>query len=153
MPIFRQLKPHDADHLAQIHAKVFETPWSAESFAVELAKPTTRAIASLGSEDEIVGFVLAQYTGDTAEILTIATTIHAQKQGVGAALVKELEMQLTARGISELLLDVADDNTAALALYEKTGFVRQNRRKAYYKRKNGPPVDAILMRRDWAGLP
>lgn len=153
MPIFRSLTPLDADKLAHIHAAAFDRPWSAESFTSELNKRTTRAIACLGSDDEITGFVLAQHTGNTAEILTIAIAPDSQRCGIGFALMQEMETQLTARGVDELMLDVAADNQAALALYEKAGFVSQNRRKAYYKAQNGPAIDAILMRRDWAGLP
>ena len=153
MPIFRPLTPLDADKLARIHAAAFERPWSAQSFTSELTKRTTRAIACLGSDDEITGFVLAQHTGNTAEILTIATAPDSQRRGIGSALMQEIETRLTARGVDELLLDVASDNQAALALYEKAGFVSHGRRKSYYKTANGPAIDAILMRRDWTGLP
>ena len=153
MHTFRLLNRRDAADLAASHAQAFDTPWSAESFAAELAKPTTRAVAYLGSNEEIVGFVLVQQVGDTAEILTLATLPSARQRGVATALLWEIEGQLTARGVQTLILDVAADNIPAIALYEKFDYVRDGRRKNYYPRKGKPSVDAILMRRDLTGLP
>ena len=153
MHTFRLLNCHDAADLAARHAQAFDTPWSAGSFATELAKPTTRAVAYLDADDEIVGFILVQHVGDSAEILTLATLPSARQRGIATALLWEVEGQLTARGVQTLILDVAADNIPAIALYEKFDYVRDGRRKNYYPRKGKPSVDAILMRRDLTGLP
>ena len=46
-----------------------------------------------------------------------------------------------------LWLEVAVDNAAAVALYEKAGFETTGRRPRYYARPSGERVDALLMRR------
>jgi len=45
-----------------------------------------------------------------------------------------------------MVLEVAVDNAAAIALYEAAGFTVKGRRRRYYRRTDGN-VDAIIMRR------
>ena len=47
-----------------------------------------------------------------------------------------------------LFLDVAEDNTAAGALYQSLGFQVTGGRKRYYERAGGTAVDAILFALD-----
>jgi ribosomal-protein-alanine N-acetyltransferase len=46
-----------------------------------------------------------------------------------------------------LFLEVADDNPAALALYEGSGFEQAGRRRAYYARPDARRADALVLRR------
>jgi ribosomal protein S18 acetylase RimI-like enzyme len=46
------------------------------------------------------------------------------------------------RGCSQVLLEVAGENAAAIALYEAAGFARISVRRSYY----GPGLDAAVMR-------
>ena len=48
-------------------------------------------------------------------------------------------------GAEEVFLEVAEDNPAAIRLYEAVGYEPVGRRKAYYERRGGA-VDAILLR-------
>ena len=45
------------------------------------------------------------------------------------------------------VLEVADDNAGAIALYSGAGFGRVGARRGYYPRETGA-VDALVMRRD-----
>ena len=42
------------------------------------------------------------------------------------------------------------DNVAALALYQRFGFVKVGERAGYYRRPDGKPATALVMRRDLA---
>jgi ribosomal-protein-alanine N-acetyltransferase len=44
-----------------------------------------------------------------------------------------------------IFLEVADDNIPALVLYSRIGFQEVGRRKGYYVRGVGPPVDALVL--------
>lgn len=48
-------------------------------------------------------------------------------------------------GATRLFLEVAEDNAAARALYDRLGFEPAGRRPRYYSRPNGPAVDALLL--------
>lgn len=47
-------------------------------------------------------------------------------RGVGDALIGQVEAEARAQGIRRLLLDVVTDNTPAIRLYERIGFVRDD---------------------------
>ncbi|WP_048552723.1 GNAT family N-acetyltransferase [Nostocoides japonicum] len=55
--------------------------------------------------------------------------VHPSHRGTGAgrALVDAVVAEARARGLSRLLLDVADENSAARSLYERAGFVPTGR--------------------------
>jgi ribosomal-protein-alanine N-acetyltransferase len=52
-----------------------------------------------------------------------------------------------AAGCERLVLEVAEDNEAACGLYRGLGFVDIARRPAYYRRRVGPTVAAIVLAR------
>lgn len=49
-----------------------------------------------------------------------------QRQGIGTALITELKRLCMQDGIARLWLDTSESNTAAMALYQKTGGVRRS---------------------------
>ena len=56
---------------------------------------------------------------------------------------------MAARGGAEtLFLEVAVDNTAAIALYRAAGFASAGTRKGYYDRGAAGRVDALVLRLD-----
>jgi ribosomal-protein-alanine N-acetyltransferase len=128
------------ERMAQIYAAAFPDmrPWSAAEIADLLCNPMIEAITG----DDAFG--LTQTIAGESELLTLAVHPGAQGKGTGRALLREW---LGKNGVQVAFLEVAADNTAAIALYHSTGFAQEGLRPAYYPRKNAPPADAILMRR------
>ena len=79
-----------------------------------------------------------QTAADEAEMLNLAVAPACRKRGAGRALVEELRR----RAAGTIFLEVAEANTAARALYRKTGWVELSERKDYY----GPGQNAIVMK-------
>lgn len=132
------------ERLAALHAAAFTDaprPWSAAEFAGLLADPTV----FLAAEPE--GFALGRRAGPEAELLTLAVAPHARRRGLGARLVARLLRLATEAGAEEMLLEVAETNGAARALYARCGFVAVGRRPRYYARAGGTPLDALVLRR------
>ena len=50
------------------------------------------------------------------------------------------------RGAQAMLLEVAESNAPALALYKKLGFLPIGKRHRYYRTISGEKVDARIMR-------
>lgn len=127
--------------MARLHAAAFapERGWHPEEFAALLAQPFTQ----MHSTPE--GFALARSLAGESELLTLAVDPARQGRGVGAALVARW---LETIGTDTAFLEVAADNAAAIALYERSGFLETGRRRAYYSRPDSAPVDAIIMKRD-----
>jgi len=133
--------------LAELHAGCFEQPWNANAFANLLRTPGTVATIARGDGDNgtPAGFALLRLAGGEAEIVTIGVRPACRGRGAGAALLDDLTTRARAAGASALLLEVAVDNTAAIALYQGRGFASHGRRARYYRRPGGA-VDAIIMR-------
>lgn len=66
-------------------------------------------------------------------------------RGVGSALVQAAIGWARDQGLHKLCLEVFAHNTAAIALYRKSGFVAEGRRAKQYRRANGELWDSIVM--------
>ena len=129
----------DPAALAALHAQAFDTPWSATAFADLLAQP---GVALVAQPD---GFILLRVVADEAEVLTLAVSPDARRQGLGRRLVEAGLANVEAAGAARVFLEVADDNVGALALYARCGFEPAGRRRSYYARSDGSRRDALLL--------
>jgi ribosomal-protein-alanine N-acetyltransferase len=143
----RPVGPEAAFDLADIHDKAFDRPWTALAFDDLLKSPGAFAVlGEAGEPAEAKGFTLCRSIAGEAEILTIAVDPAARRRGWGAALVEIAVGIATETGSEAMLLEVAADNLAAIALYQSTGFAKVGLRKGYYPHPDGAK-DALVMRR------
>ena len=143
----RPALPADVPRLAALQAASFEVPWSTQALAATLAGEGGLAFAA-EIEGRVEGFVFARVAAGEAEILTIAVDPARRRTGLGERLAAAALEAAQAAGAEAIFLEVATDNPAAIALYEKLGFTAAGRRRAYYLRRAGPRVDALILRRD-----
>lgn len=129
----------DVGALAAIHAEAFDPPWNADAFRALLGQPGVFAVA------EADGFILIRVVADEAEILTLAVRPAARRRGVAARLTVDAAARAKALGATRLFLEVAEDNVAARPLYAALGFEAAGLRRAYYRRADGPTVDALIL--------
>ena len=66
-------------------------------------------------------------------------------RGVGSALLAAAIGRARHDGLHKLCLEVFAENTAAIALYRKSGFVEEGRRAGQYRRSSGELWDTIVM--------
>jgi [ribosomal protein S18]-alanine N-acetyltransferase len=94
--------------------------------------------------NEIAGFCSWRQTiADEAEILNIAVDPSYRRRGVGSALLNAVCDQAN----GTIFLEVAEDNTAAMALYRKLGFEPSGIRLGYYAKGS---INAVVMKkRSW----
>jgi ribosomal-protein-alanine N-acetyltransferase len=125
-----------APTLAAVHARAFADAWSAEAIRELLASAGAFALVA---EDEGApqAFVLARTAADEGEILTLATLPEARRRGLARALMTGAADLARERGARRLLLEVAETNSAARALYEALGYESVGRRVAYYAGRIG----------------
>lgn len=134
--------PEAAARLAAIHADSFARPWSEADMCEALQASGRLALGWHAPNGDLKGFILIQLASDISEILTLAVHKSARRCGVAAALVQAAMTRAYDAGADRMLLDVAEDNAGALALYKRAGFSEEGRRKRYYG-----DVDAVLMSR------
>ena len=141
-----QVTPVDAATLAGVHATAFSDSWSAGQIAAMI-----RGAGAFGflarQDDGVAGFVLCRTIADESEVLTIATAPARRRCGVARGLVETASSHAAERGAVKLFLEVAEDNSAAIALYRGVGFQQVGVRLGYYSRPGGA-VAALVMRRE-----
>lgn len=141
----------DAAAIAALHEEEFARPWSEDEFDALLAQPAVfgfaaREIGHPGAP--MAGFVLARQAADEGEILTLAVARAERGQGLGRDLVEAVMRALYAERATAVFLEVDAGNAPALSLYLRLGFHQVGVRPTYYRDGEGPPSDALVMRRD-----
>lgn len=134
----------DPARMAATHAAAFTQarPWSTAEFSELLESP----FCFTCGDDR--AFALVRVIADEAELLTIATHPDAQRRGLARACMQRCMTRATTQGAARAFLEVAADNTPAIALYQAFGFAPCGQRRGYYARPGRPAVDAIVMARD-----
>src|ERR1700704_1086185 len=139
----------DLDRAAALHGESFvplgERAWTRQDLAELLASPGVTGLL-LQSEGQAVGIALCRIAADESELLTIAVRPTERRRGAGRRLLAAVIDGVRAAGARALFLEVGADNPPARALYEAMGFRVIGARAAYYRRGDGPPADALIMR-------
>ena len=145
----RRMRWWDIAPVAELERELFPNDrWTVETFWSELAGvPETRHYLVAALDEEIVGYAGLFAARDQADVQTIAVRRDHQRTGVGRRLLDSLIDEARRRGCREVFLEVRADNTAAIRLYEQTGFEVAGWRRGYY----GRAADAIVMGRRLSG--
>ena len=137
--------PAQAQILAALHAEGFDRPWPANAFTSLLANPSRSGALALKG-DEPAGFIMVQILPDEAEVLTFVVARQFRRQGAGQRLLSWAVENAQNAGCSRVLLEVAETNEAARALYEQLGFGQIGARSGYYARSQGVETALLLAR-------
>ncbi len=123
-----------------IHQKCFDCPWSSAEFETLLQLPTSL----LWMNDR--GLLLCSRVFDEMEILTIGVLPEYRRQGLALQLLRDMMDYAQKNGVKVVFLEVAENNLAAIALYQKLGFVLMGRRQGYYHHGK---IDALTYRKQF----
>ena len=133
--MIRLADPRDCDAITALESAC-QGPdaWSAWLVrdGVEGALPTIRYLVADVAGD-VVGYAVASYAGDIAELQRIGVMPAMRRTGVATALLVEVVGLAPGTGANRLLLEVRDDNAGALAFYAARGFIEIDRRPRYYR--------------------
>jgi ribosomal-protein-alanine N-acetyltransferase len=123
------LSARDAPALAALHAAAFPPAeaWGADAIALMLGLQ-----GGFGFGLDGQGFILARAVAGEAEILTLAVTPAARRQGIAGALLGAAMVEAQYRDATVMFLEVSDNNTAARGLYGQAGFRQIGLRRRYY---------------------
>ncbi|RXJ73819.1 ribosomal-protein-alanine N-acetyltransferase [Veronia nyctiphanis] len=139
---FLPLAPAMHRQLVSIEQRAHSHPWS-ESL---LAKLDGKFACNVGIfvDGKLTGYFYAQCVSGEATLLNIVVDPNFQGQGLGKQLLSHFIHQMTAMKAEEAWLEVRESNTAAIALYESSGFNEIDRRVGYYPKDKGKE-DALVM--------
>jgi [ribosomal protein S18]-alanine N-acetyltransferase len=138
----RPARAADVADVAAIERATFSDPWSADDFE----QCVTSGVPFLVAEERggvVLGYVIAHWAADEAEILNVGVAPAHRRQGVGRALVEQVLAALRDHGARLVYLEVRESNVIARRLYESLGFQEVARRAHYYRR---PVEDAVILR-------
>ena len=139
--MIEMMKINDVASVFKIDREVLNSNWSLLLYQHELLDLNTRAYV-YKIDDEVVGYVLAKYIGDTSDLLQIAVKKSFQNKKIGYELLKFVWDYLRNEGVEEMILEVATRKEKIIQFYETFGFERLYVRKNYYGRRR----DALVMR-------
>lgn len=141
--IIREMEIEDLEQVMPIEEECFSVPWTENGFLTFLIRQD--ALFLVAEEDDgILGYIGILTVLDEGEITNVCVRPSARRRRVGARLLEELLGRMEAVGVTVIHLEVRESNAAAIALYEKFGFVRDGLRRDYYEE---PKEDALLMSR------
>lgn len=131
----------DIDELYSIELTCFGTEaFTKQQLAYLLADYDSMGLAAK-IDGKIVGFIVGSFYTErnslAGHILTIDVIPRYRRKGVGSVLMKAIEDIFRQKNVRTNHLEVREDNSAALKLYEKLGYKRIGKLKNYYGDANG----------------
>lgn len=142
--ILRRARETDLPAILGIERVSFTDPWSRSSFMAILEQPRVYFAVALDANGVLLGYTVAWFVLDEAELANLAVAPEARGRGIGTVLLEGAIAAAEARGTATMYLEVRASNVSALALYTSHGFVEVGRRRSYYRK---PVEDALVLRR------
>ncbi|WDZ52083.1 ribosomal protein S18-alanine N-acetyltransferase [Acinetobacter vivianii] len=139
--MIRLMQDRDLESVVAIERLVQTHPWSKQQFQESLASYQCTVYEQA---NQVVGFCILQPVLDEANLLLMAIHPSQQGKGLGYALLDDSIQQLKNNPI-QIFLEVRESNSAAIRLYEKTGFHQIDLRKNYYPNPDGSREHAVIM--------
>jgi ribosomal-protein-alanine N-acetyltransferase len=129
------------DRLNEIEEQCFdEEAFTKQQISYFLTDHNTTALVAKANND-IAGFIIAQVEIENntvyGHIITINVTPHYRRKGVASKMLKEIENVFSHKGISECRLEVREDNSAAIKLYQNNEYQKIGRLERYYGKAHG----------------
>lgn len=144
--MIQEMLASHVQQVAELEKICFEDPWSERSVASELDNPLAYWLV-WEEEGRVLGYVGSQTVLGETDMMNIAVSPDARRQGIARKLILALVEALQAQHSHMLTLEVRASNLPAIRLYEGLGFAQIGRRKNYYR---NPKEDALILRKEWS---
>lgn len=143
--MIRKMTMDDINQVYFIENQSFFEPWSKETLLKEMQVNKFLEYYVYEEGGEVLGFYIANYILDEAELYTLAVREDSRKNGIGGELLGHLEKRSRIKKMKKIFLEVSTKNEKAIKLYSKFSFKVVGLRKNYYSKTN---EDAYIMRKD-----
>ena len=134
-----RMKKEDCRELAELDRRCFQVPWSEQSFLEETENQLATYLLAI-KDGKIVGYCGFWRVSGEAQITNIAVLPEYRRRKIAKTLAEE--MLRICKDDEQIVLEVRESNSAAIALYEKLGFEKAGTRKRFY---HSPQEDGITM--------
>ena len=140
MIVYRPMQENDLDTVTALEAAAFSKPWQRKDFADALNSPNYLYYVA-EQDGQVIANAGLIMSIDEADLTNVTTAEACRGRGIAKMLLENLMQAAKERGIVAFTLEVRAGNAAAIALYEKLGFVCEGRRKNFY---TAPAEDALI---------
>jgi|LSQX01.1.fsa_nt_gb ribosomal-protein-alanine N-acetyltransferase len=140
--ITRSMEVKDLDQIMVIELESFTTPWTKESFRVEIQENGLAQYFIAEIDGKVVGYGGIWLILDEGHITNVAVGKEYRGLGVGNKLVEALILYCKEKNITNMTLEVRESNLVAQNLYKKYGFLEYGIRPNYYADDH---EDAVIM--------
>lgn len=123
----------------------FDDFWTYETLKEELNSEFSHFYIAKNENNEILGFAGLKIVIDEADIMNIVVKKDLRNNGIGTLLLEYLINFAKSKSIKSITLEVNENNSSAIALYQKFDFKQISIRKKYY---NNIDNAIIMQKRD-----
>lgn len=138
----RPMEYQDLPAVLHNERAAYSHPWTEGIFRNCLASAYENWV--MEQDGKPCGHTILSFTLDESHLLNICVAPEFQGGGLGRRLLDFAIARAIDRGASGMFLEVRESNTAAIQLYESTGFREIGRRRGYYPAHRGRE-DALVM--------
>lgn len=139
--MIRKMNEADIEVVTALERELFIHPWKDDQFHYECFENAYANLFVYEEDGMVLGYLDYWITFETAQVAKIAVAKHVQRNGIAQKLLHHCITACELAMCESITLEVRENNTAAIHLYEKNGFMEVTKRKGYYS--NGE--DAYLM--------
>lgn len=140
--ITRSMEERDLDQIMIIESQSFTTPWSKESFILEITDNKLAKYIIAEIDGKVIGYGGIWLILDEGHITNIAVGKDYRGKGVGNKIIEALIGYCAVKEIRNMTLEVRQSNIVAQNLYKKYGFLEYGIRPNYYSDDH---EDAVIM--------
>jgi ribosomal protein S18 acetylase RimI-like enzyme len=124
----RRQRDEDTPGVVALDASAFDSFWTMDSEALleaTRATPRARVRVVISDSSGVVGYAITGRAGNRGYLQRLAVATDQTGRGLGSALVLDGLRWLRRWGGQRCLVNTQEDNTRALALYQRLGFQRE----------------------------
>lgn len=132
--LVRKITSQDFESVYKINLEVIHNPWTKEAIENEIKDWSEFSKVLETSPFNVIGYILVRRLAEHCEITSLAILKDHQGKGLGEYLLRIIIGEAkNSKNIKGLLLEVNQNNNAAIRLYTKVGFKQTRVRERYYR--------------------
>ena len=131
MIYIKSIGQENMDSVFNLYKRIYSSKRDSDMFLKIMKKPSHVGFCGY-FENKLICFISAIHILGEIDIIELSVIQELRRRGVGYKLVSYLKQYSIQNGVGKIFLDVANNNVAAIGLYEKAGFNKTRIRKNYY---------------------
>ena len=131
--------------VCDIERRSYEFPWSHGVFRDCLLAGYQCIVLMRG--ERVAGYGILSIAAGEAHILNICVDPAYRALGYGTKILDDVLLRARRSSVQQIFLEVRPSNAAAIALYQKKGFVQVANRPAYYQAHDGREDAAVYSKK------